>query len=505
MVDDWREFGGYRIGSNIPIGQGAPWENVARVSRWGAPVIELNTSAEKLGSVARNVIKEQAKANNLVYTWHVPPDQREHGEWAAPNDPKQNEFARQVMTETIKAAKDTEARHITFHPTFAPRPAEGTMYTYDARTKQVGGHRLIGDLSKEDNIRLLDERARAEINTQLNRLESQHKMVSDMEETAKTVRELGVSDSVAWDMAYLVGESAVMSSAVGLQPESLSRGEWTRIQEKAARRQSLNDDEKQAVKQFSEKVLHQVGDYKRLFNSQIAELKPMTKITGPIISDGEVAMRQNVADNLAAMPKEALKMAVNNGISLGMENLPKDFLFGTPQELNDTRERAVKALVDSKKLSKAEAEQLIGFTFDFGHANTTKYLDIDGVKFAGPAEFIDQLKGPIKHVHATDSFGVVDGHLPLGQGEVTKQEFDKIKEALKRSGFKGTAIHELGASQSGALYQATMQFAEPGDYMVNGSSTSSVWGPSYVEAGMTDPFMLEKDKGYFYESFADVF
>jgi len=503
MVEDWREFGGYRIGSNIPVGQGAPWENVAKVSRWGAPVIELNTSAERLGSVAREVIKEQAKANNLVYTWHVPPDQREHGEWAVPNDPNQNEFARQVMAETIKAAKETGARHITFHPTFAPRPAEGTMYIYDARTKQVGGHRVIEDLSPEENIKLLDDAARAQIRTQLNSVESQMNTIVGMEQEAKRVLSHGVDESNALMLSGMVAVISQHAGMLGLQPDKYYL--WPEIQRKTLNSQPLSDLEKQEIKDYSKKVLQQSGDYKKMFASQLAELKPMTEIKGPIITDGQVKMRQHLADNLAAMPKEVLKMAVDNNISLGIENLTGQFLFSTPAELNDVRERAVKALVDSKKLSKKEAEDLVGFTFDFGHANTTKYFNINGTKFAGPAEFIDQLKGPIKHVHATDSFGAIDGHLPLGQGEVTKQEFEKIKDALARSGFRGTAIHELGASQSGVLYQSTMQFAEPGDYMVGGTNTSSAWGPSYLEAGMTDPFMLEKDKGYFYESFADIY
>jgi len=501
---EFKKFGGYRLGSNIPVNKGAVWENVARVARWGAPVIELNTNAERLGTSALKAIKEIAQANDIVYTWHVPPNADESGEFAVPNDPRTNEFARRVMERAINAAAEVGAKHITFHPTHqARRLPEDQLYVYDARTNQVSTQKVIEDLNKEEMIKLLNDSAKAELRTKVNNFKSQRDMVNNMDKTIKLMEREGVNDANAMMLAGIVGTVSRFSQMVGLQPENYSA--WQRIQNKLLNNQAITGDEKQIIKNYTERVSGQLGDYKELFSAQEAQLKPMLKKPN-LVEDGEAFMRQNVANNIAQLRKEDLQKAVSNGISLGFENLPAQILFSTPQELNDLRDRTVKALVNSGKVTKAQAENLVGFTFDFGHANTTKYIELAGKEFASPSEFIEQLKGPVKHVHATDSAGIVDSHLPLGMGEVTKDEFEKIKKALARSGFKGTAVHELAGSGVPALYGLTMEFVEDSNYFVGGQPTASFWGPSYISEGvMTDPLMLEKDRGYFYETFADIY
>jgi sugar phosphate isomerase/epimerase len=499
---EFEKFGGYRIGSNIPIKQGAVWENVARVARWGAPVIELNTNAERLGSQALSVIKQIAKANDIVYTWHVPPSAQESGELAIPNDPNQNEFARRIMERAIKSAAEVGARHITFHATLsAPKPAKDTLYVYDVQKEQVGMQRIVKGLNKEDTINLLDDSARAQLRTQVQSLKNNQKIISNMVKTADTIERLGVRDENAYQMAYLIAEASRYGQVVRVSPEDLST--WSRIQEKSLRMQPLTPDEKRVVKRYSKEVRDNVRNFEISINSQLTTLTPF--LDEPhLIRDGEDVMKDNVAKNISMLDKDALRTAVKSGISLGFENLPGNQIFSTPEELNDLRERTINALVKSKKLTRKEAEQLIGFTYDFAHAHSTKYFDIAGKKFTSHKDFIERLKGPIKHVHATDSIGAVDSHLPLGQGQITKEEFGKIKEALERSGFKGTAVHELGASEIPALYASSMEWVE-GGYFTHGVPTTHAWGPSYIAAAMNDPLMLEKDKGYFYESFVDLF
>ncbi len=501
MAIDFNRFGGYRVGSNIPFGKGPAWEQVARVSRWGAPVIELNTNANTLGKQGLEAIKQQAKANNLVYTWHVPPNAKESGEFAIPNQPNQNEFARNVMAQAIRSAAEVGAKHITFHATSAPRPEKGQLYVYNAQTKQVGVQQVIPNSSPEETVKLLNESAKAQFRTNLNQLESQQKLVNNLERTARVISKKGVDDMNSMQMLGLVGQVSRYSGMVGLQPDNYA--EWMRIQDKAVRQVPLTSSEKKIVKEYAGRVLNQLGDYKQMFDNQLKQLKPYEG--KDLVLDGNEFMRQNVADNIAKIDKDALRLAVEKGITLGVENLPAHMLFNTPHELNDLRERTIKALVDSKKMTKEEAERFFGFTFDIAHANTVKYIDIAGKNFASPAEFVKQLKGPVMHVHATDSFGDVDGHLPLGQGELTKDEFERLKEALRNSGFKGTAIHELGASQLPVLYGSSMEWVEGNNYFSNGQPIMSSWGPSYLSAAMTDPLMLGKDRGYFYESFADVF
>jgi sugar phosphate isomerase/epimerase len=496
-----KKFGGYRIGSNIPIKQGAVWENVARVARWGAPVIELNTNAERLGTHALSAIKQIAQANDIVYTWHIPPSADESGELALPNDPNKNDFARKIMERAIKSAAEVGARHITFHPTLSvPKASKDTVYVYDKRTNQVGAQRVVKGLNKEDTVKLLNDNAKAQLRTQLTSLESNKDTIDNMVKIAERVRRQGVNDEDAHQLAFLVAEASRYGQMTRVQPKDVAV--WGRIQDKALRNLPLDPHEKEIVKDYSKTVRDQADLFKMQIDSQIQQLDPFKK--DELIIDGEEAMVDNFARNIGMLDKDALKTAVKKGITLGIENLPGNQPFSTPQEMDKLRDRAIDELVRQKKLTRQEAEKLIGFTFDLGHANTTKYFDIAGKKFTSHAEFIDQLKGPIKHVHATDSIGAVDSHLPLGQGEITKEAFGKIKEALERSGFRGTAVHELGGSEMPVLYGSSMEWVE-GGYMAAGTPTTHAWGPSYIAAAMNDPLMLEKDKGYFYESFVDLF
>jgi len=499
---EFKRFGGYRLGSNIPVGKGAVWENVARVSRWGAPVIELNTNAERLGSQAIEAIKQQGKANNLVYTWHIPPNREESGELALPNSPQQNEFARAIMARAIRAAAEVGARHITFHPTHSvPRVEKDKVYVYDAKEKQVSVQKIIPGTTREETIQILNESTKSQLRTQINRIDSQRRLVQDMERTAKLIMKEGVNEMNSLQMVGFVGQITNYSGMLGLQPENAT--EWIRIQNKVARNEQLTSHEKKVIEDYAKKVVQQLGDYEKLFESQLKQLKPFEG--KDLILNGEEVMRQTVADNIAKVDKEALRLAVKKGITLGFENLPGNIMFSTPEELNDVRKRTIEALVKNKVMSREEAEKLIGFTFDTAHANTTKYFEINGRKYASPSEFLKALKGPVFHVHAVDSVGIVDSHLPLGQGEITKDEIDKIREALEKSGFKGTAIHELGPSQLPVLYGSSVEWFEEGNYMIGGQPTTTFWGPSYLSAAMTEPLMLQKDRGYFHESFADIF
>jgi hypothetical protein len=171
--------------------------------------------------------------------------------------------------------------------------------------------------------------------------------------------------------------------------------------------------------------------------------------------------------------------------------------------MRDIRNRIVDKLVKERGFSKAAAENFVGYTFDFGHAITTKNLEVDGKRYS-PSEFVEKLGGgQVKHVHATDAIGAIDAHLPLGHGELTKEEFEKVAKAVDKSGL--TAIHELGQAGIPQLYHESIRWYEPGLYQVGGVPTVNFWGPTYLSAAMTDPITFQKEGGYFYESFVDLF
>lgn len=501
------KIGGYRLGTNLPM-QGAVWENVARASRWGAPVIEVNTRAELLGSNALQVMKEMAKANDLTYTWHIPPNADESGELALIDDAS-NHFARKVFIQAMKASLNIGAKHITFHPTLkAGREPDNGIWIYDEINKQAKLVRKpIESMSRDEAIANYDKSQKNELTMQFNQLQSNISVINKLGDITEAIEKYGVDKTKMTAVKGIIEMLNSTSSTVKLSPPDIDK--WQLINDKVTRGEVLNIEEEAYIRAFAKSTSNQVGNWKFKLDNEAKQLKPYVD-KEHLISDGINALMKNVADNFGKMVDDDRKVfeeAMRKGMSIGIENLPAFQLFSTPEEMNAIRKMVVDKLVE-KNFDRKLAEDFVGFTFDISHANMLKYLEIGGKRYAGPKveEFPDKLKGPIKHVHAQDNTGFWDGHLPLGQGEIAKEGFEKIKEALKRSGFKGTAIHELGGSQIPALYQATMAFVEPGMYSIGEMPTSSQWGPSYLEASMTDPLVFSsQERGYFNETFGEIF
>ena|GEM_PF-3592416 len=498
------KIGGYRLGTNLPM-QGAVWENVARASRWGAPVIEINTAAETLGTNALHVIKEMAQANDLTYTWHIPPDPRQSGELALP-DEQQNSFARDVFMQAIKASLAVGAKHITFHPSLqAGRPTKDAVWVYSVQEKKAGAVKVPEGMTRDEAIRMYDESAKAELSININQINSQLSLVKPLGEVALAVEKYGINREKVIAMKDIVDAINTTSSTIRFYPPDVNK--WNNIKKKVDSGEQLSSEEEGYVRAWSKTVKQQVNNYLTSFENNLKQLKPFAG-KDHLMLDGEEFLKQNVADNFGKMVDSNKKLfdnAMSEGLSIGIENLPGHQLFSTPDEMNDIRRRIVEKLVE-KGFERSKAENFVGFTFDLSHANTIKYMDINGKRYASAGEFPDKLKGPIKHVHLSDTVGTFDSHLPLGQGELVEQEFAKMKEALKKSGFKGTSVHELGGSQTPALYQATMAFVEPGLYSIGEVPSTSQWGPSYLMAAMTDPIVFSsKETGYFHETFGEIF
>ncbi len=494
------ELGLYKMGVNLPYGkQGTVWEHVQKVSRWGAKVVELNTNAERMGKSALNVLKQLKNVNELEYTWHVPPNERESGELAMPHE-YLNKFARKILEGAIKSAIEVNARHITIHPTNKLMRVPDGIYIYDELNKELKLQRKKENMSEEEQIKMLDETMKARIRTEYEKLKTQLNLIKSIEDSAKEIRERGISEDSAKRLAYLTIEATKYGQVVGLSPERIA--DWVRIQNKVLRGESLNEKEKKIVEDYSSKVMTQIKNQRTLFENQLKEYEEYVK-KDKIIRDGREVMIENVAKNIAKLDKDLLQKAVKNNISLGFENLSKEAMFSLPEELIELRKKTVEELVKAGKLTKEQAEKFVGFTFDFAHAITIKNFEIGGKDFS-VEKFIEKLGKNIKHIHATDTIGVEDAHLPLGQGEVNKEMLERIKKALEKSGFKGTVIHELGQAGIPQLYMASLEAMHPEMLYTSNYGRTISWGPSYLAASMTDPLLLGKE-GYFYESFADIF
>ena len=499
MAVDFRNFGSYRIGVNLPMDKMPVWEKVARAARWGAPVIEINDQVERIGNKALDVIRDLAQVNELKYTMHIPPAVEQSGELAVP-DKRQNKFAREVFAQALKAAGRVGAKHITFHPTLqAGRPPEDVAYVYDKMEDKVSGVRIPIGMERDEYIKMMNESKKVRLNTQINRLESDLNLLKGMEDSAEIIARRGVNTDNAIDLMNLTSEAFRKGSQIGIHPEDWR--EWSRIQKKVfTPNQRLTEHEKKVVRDYAERVNRQTKDYRVSIGNQLKEVEHFKG--ADLVFDGEEKMKQNVAENIAAIPKDVLRDAMKSGISIGIENLPGNQLFSTPEEMTDIRNKIISELV-KKGFSRKAVQDFVGFTFDFGHAVTAKYFEAGGKKYSVPG-FVEALdKGAVKHIHVTDAIGVIDGHLPLGHGEVTKDDLEKVEKAVRKSGL--TAVHELGAAGIPQLYHASMRFYEPGMYHVGDEPTSSFWGPTYLSAAMTDPITMQKEGGYFYESFVDLF
>lgn len=134
-----------------------------------------------------------------------------------------------------------------------------------------------------------------------------------------------------------------------------------------------------------------------------------------------------------------------------VENFYPELALSDPKKLmvavDDARTAFVNKLVKEQGVApdaaKQAAVQMIGMTFDVGHANLFKkyknpetgknYTD-DDIK-----SWVAEIYPSLKHVHITDNFGDYDAHLPVGWGTAPITDMMKM---LKEKGFSGRAILE---------------------------------------------------------------
>lgn len=103
---------------------------------------------------------------------------------------------------------------------------------------------------------------------------------------------------------------------------------------------------------------------------------------------------------------------------IGLENLvyPHE-MYRSPEELAEL----------IKKVNRTN----VGLTLDVGHAVTCGY---------DPADFFNLLSDDIFHVHLHDNNGVIDQHLPLGQGII---DYVAVIQSLKRLDYQGVVNLEF--------------------------------------------------------------
>jgi len=211
-------------------------------------------------------------------------------------------------------------------------------------------------------------------------------------------------------------------------------------------------------------------------------------------------MMENVAENVAKI----FPIAKEKGIKLGIENVPSHQVFSRPEEFNKLLDMIYKKL-EEKGIPRKEAEKWLGVTFDTAHAATLQGIMYQGRTYGPPSEFLKGIKAPIVHLHAVDTIGRFDAHLPVGQGDV---DWERVNEVLKERGFTGTAVYELSPyfGETGVLYAASLREAYPSMYEIGGAPTTTIGAPGYLAASFADPlFFTPQERRYFYSSWLDLF
>lgn len=85
--------------------------------------------------------------------------------------------------------------------------------------------------------------------------------------------------------------------------------------------------------------------------------------------------------------------------------------------------------VDDFRLFDEEMTPPLNYCMDLGHAH------LQGEIF----DFINSFGSKIKHVHVSDNEGILDQHLPIGEGTV---DWESAISALRKSGFDGWVVVE---------------------------------------------------------------
>ncbi|MEK0338216.1 MAG: hypothetical protein QQN41_12350, partial [Nitrosopumilus sp.] len=165
-----------------------------------------------------------------------------------------------------------------------------------------------------------------------------------------------------------------------------------------------------------------------LLNSLKTKVTPQMNIP---IDDFAVEKSSQTFGNTAF---EAYKKFGTKAPIISIENPPAGFALSTGEDLRNlivkSREQFVERAVESGKLSKSEAkaqaEKLIGATWDVGHINM---LRKSGATEKDIIKETEKIAPFVKHIHLSDNFGFEHTELPMGMGNVPiKEMLEKLPE-----------------------------------------------------------------------------
>ncbi|MFH1425369.1 MAG: TIM barrel protein [archaeon] len=302
-----------------------------------------------------------------------------------------------------------ELSNLAFH---ARQGAEGVERPLEALKEKLG-------ISKEDFLNLYKKFKKGEA----------QKFLQDLNPGAKKTAQDAI-DNINY------GETYIRESYLELQnhfnkawvaaEKGGSKSDLAKLKEYKDKLQStlkrVDFDNPENLVEFGETIQRGVNTLNSL--SEIPQsLKPMSEF----ITDKASETFSNIAFN-------AYKKFGANAPIISIENPPAGGALGRGEDLKklveESRKKFSKHAQEKLGMSadeaKAQAEKLIGVTWDVGHINMLRKYGY------GDKELIEQTKkiAPmLKHVHLSDNFGFDHTELPMGMGDVPmKKHIEAIKK-----------------------------------------------------------------------------
>ncbi len=507
-------FGDAPLGASYGVAEKLPaFMGLDRAINWGAPVVELGGLAGQSGKSAREAIRTLADENKVELTWHAPVESGVF-EFGIP-DPKKNEEAKKHWETGIQFCKETGAKLIVMHPggTMMQSLPEEYAYVYDNSSKQMQPIRIPERYIREAKEKGLDPRNyfidkyneinRRKLETSITENEYQLKLLKNVQNEIKKV----VSDDfiTLWNQTDSPEMRTLLYKNLNLSPETRMRIPVSLNPERKISEEELRKIKEQyeLMKRNTELMEENLEDIKKDYSEFVGENAK------PIIEEGIKKYKEHFAKTFAPVAAETVK----KGIKIGLENSDSRFIIENPGDVNDIVQQLYKELEKPEYgLTKEQIRNMIGVTFDMGHAASSYGLEYtdpltgEKKKIGTPDQYLKELKVPVIHVHAHENYGDSDAHLPLGEveNEVFNQKVrENIKKFLKERGFKGKVITETFVSgQGGPGYAISLEAINPDNYLVGGVDIRNVWGPTYLTANPTEGLFFpgEKENHYFYGS-----
>ncbi|HOW36845.1 MAG TPA: TIM barrel protein [Candidatus Pacearchaeota archaeon] len=172
----------------------------------------------------------------------------------------------------------------------------------------------------------------------------------------------------------------------------------------------------------------------------------LQRITPRIYKPVEEVALDKTATTFGNIAFESYKKFKDTAPIVTIENPPAGGAFSRGEELKQVVEKsqqnfikkAMSELGMSEKDAKAQAQKLLGVTWDVGHINMIRKYGYEGKDVVKETEKVAPL---VKHVHLSDNFGLDHTELPMGMGNVPIQE---IMQRLGKEGFSGKKVIEAG-------------------------------------------------------------